>query len=158
MNTRYEIVKSRTPAAIQTVLIGIAALILFVVTSRIVRILDGFIPADTRTLGAIVRIAALVVAVLCVVVTWYRDKYKRYYIEDGSLVIQRNGLTGHSQQEVIRLKHSPNLKLALPFFGKQFGYGTITIEVDSYSQKSEHVLRYIEQPEKVLAELRARLK
>lgn len=158
MSQRYTIIKSRTPATIQTAVVAICALLLFVTTSSIVRIIDNVIPADTRMLALIVRLVLLVIAGLAVITTWFRDINKRYYVEDGRLIIENTSLSGHSEQTVVTMKHSPTLSLSLPFLGKLFGYGTIAIEIDSYSRKTEYLLRHIEHPQKTLAELKTRLK
>lgn len=157
MNERIEIKKSHIPIEIQTGIVGLTALLLFLTTSRIVRIVDDFIPANISALTWGIRITALVIAVLAVVVTWVRSTRTKYFLEGSSLVIENAGLTGRKAQEIITPKHASKIELSRSFFGNQFGYGDIFIALDSYSHKNTYELKNILNPEKVIAELRARL-
>lgn len=157
MSARFEIKKSHIPIEIQTGIVALVAILLFLTTSRIVRLVDDVIPANTRTLALAVRIIALIIAVLAVVVTWLRETRQKYYLEENSLIIQNGGLGGRKAQEIITPKHAPKIELSRSFFGSQFGYGDISLQVDSYSHKTTYVLRNVLNPEKIIAELRARL-
>jgi len=142
---------------LQTVVIAIIALLLFLTTSRIVRIIDDFITADTSSIALAVRLTALVIAVLCVALAWLRATRQRFYIEDNRLVIQNGGMYGSNSQEIIIPQHASKMKLVRSFLGNKLGYGTVIIEVDSFSRKSVYELKNIVDPEKVIAELQARL-
>lgn len=157
MSKQIEIKKSPIPIEIQTAVVGFTALLLFLTTSRIVRIVGDVIPADTRTLGIIIRVVALTVAVLAVLVTWLRETRRKYYLDGGSLIIENGGMAGRKAQEIITPKRASRIELSRSFFGNQFGYGDILIEVDSYSHKNSYQLKNIENPEKIIAELRTRL-
>lgn len=157
MNERIEIKKSHIPIEIQTGIVGLTALLLFLTTSRIVRIVDDFIPANISALTWGIRIIALIVAVLAVVMTWIRNTRKQYFLEGGTLIIQNTGISGKKAQEIITPKRASRIELSRSFFGNQFGYGDILIEVDSYSHKKTYELKNILNPERTIAELRARL-
>ncbi|HMS24052.1 MAG: hypothetical protein QG659_487 [Patescibacteria group bacterium] len=157
MSERYEIPKSYIPAEIQTATVGLVAFFLFITASQIVRAVDSLIPADTSSLSLIIRISALVIAVLAVMATWVNNTRRHYYIEANSLIIENSGVSGRKAQEIITPKHAPRIELTSSFFGNHFGYGDIVITVDSYSDKSRHELKNILDPEAVVKELRARL-
>ncbi len=157
MNERYEITKSYIPIEIQTALVGLVAFLLFLTTSRMIGIVDDMIPADTGTLALLMRLIVFVIAILSVVATWIQNTRKHYFIDGRSLIIQNAGLGGRKAQEIITPKHAPKMTLSRSFFGNRFGYGDIRIDVDSYSHKTSYELKNILNPEKVIAELRARL-
>lgn len=157
MSERYEIPKSYIQAEIQTAIVGLVAFFLFITASQIVRAVDSLIPADTSTLSLLIRVAALVIALLSVMATWANNTRRHYYIEGNSLIIESSGVSGRKAQEIITPKHAPRIELTSSFFGNRFGYGDIIITVDSYSDKSRHELKNIIEPEAVVKELRARL-
>jgi hypothetical protein len=157
MSKQYEIKKSYEMIKLQTAAIAIVGLILFFTTSRIVRIIDNFIPADTSSLALLVRLTALVVGVLCVSLAWFRATRRRFYLEDNRLVIQNGGIYGSQSQEVIIPQHASKLRLVRSLLGNKLGFGSIIIEVESFSRKSVYELKNVQDPEKVIAELKARL-
>jgi hypothetical protein len=157
MSNRVAIPKSFIPIQIQTGIVGLVALLLFLTTSRIVRLIDDFVPTDIDTLAFIIRVIALVVAVGAVYVTWKRENQQKYYLEGSSLIVETSGMSGSKAQEIITPKHASKIELSRSFFGNQFGYGDIIIQLDSYSHRSTYRLRNVLNPEKVIAELRARL-
>lgn len=157
MSSRYEIPKSYLPIKIQTVIIGLVALLLFLTTNRIIHLIDEVIPAETTTISFILRSVALIVAILSVVATWVRSTRSHYFLEDGSLIIKSSGLLKHGSQQIITPHHTSQLVLTRSFFGSRFGYGDIIIETDSPSQKRTHTLKNIVNPEKIIAELHSRL-
>lgn len=127
-------------------------------TSRILSLAGSFTPSDTSSLGLAIRLVALTVAVLCVVFTWVVGKQTRYFLEGNRIIIQKAGLSGVTSEEVITPQHTSRLRLVRSSLGSMFEYGSIMIEIESFSQKSVYELKNIEQPEKTLAELKDRLK
>lgn len=157
MNQRYEIPKSYTSAQIQTGIVALIAVLLFLTTSRIVRLVDSFIPGGDGSLAFTIRFIALLVAVVSVIVTWTRTTRRRYYIDGSSIIIENTGSGGRSSQEIITPKRASKIQLTRSFFGQKFGYGNILIETDSYSHKGITELKDIVNPEAVIEQLRARL-
>lgn len=157
MSKRYEIKKSYAMIKFQTALVAIVALVLFLTTSQILRIMGSFIPANTTGLGVTIRLIILVIGVLSVLLTWIRAQRRKYFLEDGRIIIQNGGIIGNHSEEIITPQHASKLRLIRSSLGNKLGYGTVVVEVDSFSRKSVYELKNIVEPEKVIAELQARL-
>lgn len=157
MNETYQIKKSYTSTKVKTIIVALIAALLFLTTSRIVGIIDDLFQADTQSLALLVRAVAFSVGLLSVVLTWVRDTKSSYSIEGGRLVIQRGSLTGKSKQEIITPPQAPKVRVLRSLLASRFNYGTIALDVDYFSHRTTYELKDVADPEKVVAELTARL-
>lgn len=157
MSQRLEIKKSPVPIEIQTGLVALVALLLFLTTSKIVVLINNIIPSDTQLLAVVIKVLALGVAAGAVAMTWFRETRQKYYLEGSSIVLQNMEISGRKGEAIINPKHAPKIALSRSFFGRRFDYGDIILEIDSYSHKNTYHLKNVAHPEKVITELRSRL-
>lgn len=155
--SHIEIPKSYVYAKTQTGIVTVAGMLLFFLTSYIVRIIDNAIPIDTSTGAFVVRLVALALMLLAISVTWFRNINTHYYIDGSSIIIQSSkNLVRASSRKIIKPKGITKITMDKTMLGKAFNYGCITIQVGDL-HKTTYKLNNVLHPEKIVAELQARL-
>lgn len=152
-----EIPKSYVYAKIQTGIVTVVGMLLFFLTSYIVRIIDNEIPIDTSTSAFVIRLVALILMLLAISVTWFHNINTHYYIDDSSIIIQNSkNLMQASSREIIKPNKVSKITMNKTMLGRIFNYGCVSIQVGDI-HKTTYKLSNILHPEKIVAELQTRL-
>ncbi len=150
---KLHIKKNQDLSRMKVIITAVVAVLLFVLISNILRFMSSFIEMDTASVGIIVRMIIIFVAISAVLATWFQDKYEQYNLEDNKLIITRGFLSARKQIVTLNPSSVSNLDLSQPFFGGMLHYGTIRIEINNFGGKETYFLRNIDRPEKAFTEI-----
>lgn len=152
-----KIKKSYTFAKIQTGVVALISITMFIITSVIINKIDNITVSDTSSLALLINMIVFAIGIMAILTTWANNTQKNYYLDGKSIIIENSqNLTGRTSQEIISPKQISRIRLEKSSFGNMFDYGTIIIETN-HINKEIYKLKNIKRPEKVIAELRARL-
>lgn len=145
----------KSPRLMRIKVIFVAIVVLFTVLLSLVilHFMDGFVAANTTGISVLIMIIILLVATSAVLVTWLRGKSRQYILEDNKLTIVRGFLS--KQEKIVTLGADSilNLNLSQSFFGEMLNYGTVTIEINTYSGKESYALSDIDNPKAIFSEI-----
>jgi hypothetical protein len=150
-----EIKKSYKLKLLRVSFVSLTVVFLLLISSSIIREFREFFNLDAPLARFIFTSIILFVAVASIAVTWLRDRNKRYVLEGKQLIITNNSFGSGNTKKIIKLepKSVSSINLKQSSLGKILDYGTISIEVDNYSQKEVLSLANIENPHVVIAEI-----
>jgi hypothetical protein len=150
-----EIKKSYKLKLLRVSFVSLLVVFLLLISSSIIREFREFFNIDAPLARFIVTSTIIFVAVATVAVTWLRDRNKKYVLEGKQLIITNNSFGSGNTKKIIKLepKSLSSINLKQSSMGKILDYGTISIEVDNYSQKEVLSLANIENPHAMLAEI-----
>ncbi len=154
-----EIHKSEKLAQVKIIAVSIVALLLVLLANSIIRAVNDAISIDVATGGFILRTVVILTGIGAVIVTWLHFKQTTYALDGKNLVITHTRFMQSEDKQIIPLDSSPISKLGVQqtYFGKSFGYGTITVEYENLKQKKIVTLVGVEEPQNVLSEMQSRL-
>ena len=154
-----EIKKSKKLKLLSTSFVGVVTISLLLVSATIISAFRELINIDAPLARFIVTATILFVAVASVLTAWFRDINKKYLLDDEKLIISNHSFGAGTTKKIIKLesKSVSSMKLTQSFLGKIFDYGTITLEVDNYSEKEHHSLANINNPHALLKEIDSHL-
>lgn len=157
---KMQIKKSQKLKELKVLSVAVIALLLVLLTSLMLRMIGSGIGVEGRTtLGTLLRVIIVLVALGAVLATWLQDRYKQYTIDDDKLIISNHFLGANGNKQIVTLSPSTVSKLELQqtVLGKKYNYGSITIEIDSVSGKELHTIASIDRPQEILAAIDSHL-
>lgn len=148
---KIRVKKNQDFARAKVVVVAIVSLLIVLLISNTLRFMSGFISMDVATVGIVVRVAVIVVAISAVFATWFQDKYEQYVLDDNKLIIERGVISARQQIVTLSPNTVSNIDLKQSFLGGMFHYGTIKIDVNNFGGKETYLLKNIDQPQKVFS-------
>lgn len=154
-----EIKKSLKLQELRVIVVAVIAVLALILASFIMQTLRANLPFEAPLLRWMVRFVIVGVAVAVVVMAWFQDRFKTYTLEDDKLIISSHyiGKGGNTQIITLNSKTVTQLSLNQTLLGRSLDYGTISIEVDSFSKKELHKLEHIDNPRNILKEIDAHM-
>lgn len=154
-----KIAKSVKLQQLRVIIVAIVTIMALIFASFIMQTLRAALPFEAPVARWIVRLVIISVAVAVVVMAWFQDRFKSYVLEGDKLVVTNHhlGKGGNTQIITINSQTVSQLSLNQTMLGRRLDYGTITIEIDSFSKKERHRLEHIDHPHQVLRALDAHL-
>lgn len=145
---------------LQELRVFVAAVVVAIALALATWIMQGLrtnLPFEAPILRAIVWVVIVGVAAAAVAMAWFQDRFKKYVLEGNKLTITSSylGRGGNTQIITLNAKTISQLNLSQTMLGRKLDYGTITIEVDSFSKKDSYRLDHIDHPHQVLKALDA---
>lgn len=149
------ITKSEKLRQVQVIFVAILSLILILISFKILNGTREILGLSHTTLGLLLRLTIVLVALGALAVTQFRGMKRKYIFEQNRLIITDRPFLSSETKQIISLTPTTvsNLSMEQSFLEKLINVGTISLDVDSYSYKSTYKLAGIDNPKRVLEKI-----
>ena len=139
------------PAYLQLFSIFTAGIIIFLVSSVVLRKINKAVIFELNDLIAIVQTIVAIGTIIAAMLAWARKKMSKYELTDDSIVISKNGMT--TLKKIYSFTNINSLGLKQGLMGSRYNFGNVYINMDRLENNVEVVLRHVEGPEAIVNDI-----
>ena len=139
------------PAYLQLFSIFTGGIIIFLVSSVVLRKINKAVIFELNDMIAIVQTIVAIGTIIAAMLAWARKKMSKYELTDDSIVISKSGIT--TRKKIYSFTNINSLGLKQGLMGSRYNFGDVYINMDRLENNVEVVLRHVEGPEAIVNDI-----
>jgi len=150
MTEESQIAKSPAPAIIQTTVITVIGVILFLLVSSALTVIGSFISYDASSLGNFVRLLVVLLVALAILSVHTNVQKMKYSMSSAGITTSTGNIVGKKHLQIYNLAIITSIELDQPALNDKFHYDNINLNID--------MLENIERPKAIVANICSKLR
>ena len=143
------------PVYTQLISAFLGGMIIFVVSSFVLRKINKAIILEINDLILLVRVIVLAGTLFAMLLTWVQSKKQTYTLTEDSIILGKGGLM--KSRKMYMFKNVNSLAVRQSMLGLRYGYGDVIINMDRLENSVEVRLRSVENPQQVADEIHSHM-
>ena len=139
------------PAYLQLFSIFTGGIIIFLVSSVVLRKINKAVIFELNDMIAIVQTIVAIGTIIAAMLAWARKKMSKYELTDDSIVISKSGMT--TRKKIYSFTNINSLGLRQGLMGSRYNFGDVYINMDRLENNVEVVLRHVEGSEAIVNDI-----